>query len=107
MKELKGKLVLVTGGASFIGSHLVDTLLEKGAEVRVADDFSSGKLKNLQYPLKKKSSEKWICDNLTIYQGDLKDRRFARQMIDNIDVIFHLDGLHGGRGHIDTHPAER
>ena len=106
MKELKGKLVLVTGGASFIGSHLVDTLLRKGAEVRVADDFSSGKLENLQYPLKKKSSEKWICDNLTIYQGDLKDRRFARQMIDNIDVIFHLAALHGGRGYIDTHPAE-
>src|SRR3990172_9362901 len=106
MKKMKGKLVLVTGGASFIGSHLVDTLLEKGAEVRVADDFSSGKLENLQYPVKRKSSYKWVCDNLAIYRGDLKDRRFARQMIDEVDVIFHLAALHGGRGYIDTHPAE-
>jgi UDP-glucose 4-epimerase len=41
--------ILVTGGASFIGSHLVDTLLRLFAEVRVADDFSSGKLGNLEY----------------------------------------------------------
>src|SRR3990170_278818 len=106
MKKLKDKIVLVTGGASFIGSHLVDTLLEKGAEVRVADDFSSGRLENLQHPLKRKSSDKWTCDNLTICRGDLKDRRFARKMIDDVDVIFHLAALHGGRGYIDTHPAE-
>jgi UDP-glucose 4-epimerase len=52
---MKGKTVLVTGGASFIGSHLVDTLLKKGVEVVVADDFSSGKLENLEYPLVKKA----------------------------------------------------
>ena len=40
--------VLVTGGASFIGSHLVDSLLKKGAIVKVADDFSSGRLGNLE-----------------------------------------------------------
>ena len=50
---MKGKLVLVTGGASFIASHLVDTLLRNGADVRVADDFSSGKLENLEYPVTK------------------------------------------------------
>ena len=103
---MKGKLALVTGGASFIGSHLVDTLLRKGAEVRVADDFSSGKLENLQYPLKRKSSEKWTCNNLTICRGDLKDRGFARRMIDGVDVVFHLAAVHGGRGYIDSHPAE-
>jgi UDP-glucose 4-epimerase len=40
--------VLVTGGASFIGSHLVDALVERGASVRVVDDLSSGKLENIQ-----------------------------------------------------------
>ena len=40
--------VLVTGGASFIGSHLVDQLLAQGARVRVVDDLSSGVLKNLE-----------------------------------------------------------
>ena len=39
--------VLVTGGASFIGSTLVDALVERGARVRVVDNFSSGKLENL------------------------------------------------------------
>ena len=50
------KSVLVTGGASFIGSHLVDKLLSLEAEVKVADDFSSGKLDNLEYPLIHKGS---------------------------------------------------
>lgn len=98
--------MLVTGGASFIGSHLVDTLLNKGADVRVADDFSSGKLENLRYPLTRKGSDKWVCNNLTIYKGDLKDKSFTRQMVNDVDVVFHLAALHGGRGYVDTHPAE-
>lgn len=103
---MKRKLVLVTGGASFIASHLVDTLLKQGAEVRVADDFSSGKLENLEYPLTKKGSDKWVHENLTIYKGDLKDRNFTKYMVEDVDVVFHLAALHGGRGYIDTHPAE-
>jgi len=98
--------VLVTGGASFIGSHLVDTLLSKGADVRVADDFSSGKLENLGHPLTKKGSDKWISGNLTIFKGDLKDKNFTKRMVESVDVVFHLAALHGGRGYIDAHPAE-
>jgi nucleoside-diphosphate-sugar epimerase len=105
-EKMKGKLVLVTGGASFIASHLVDTLLRQGADVRVADDFSSGKLENLEYPLATKGTGKWVHENLTVYKGDLKDRNFTKQMLDNVDVVFHLAALHGGRGYIDTHPAE-
>jgi len=100
------KSILVTGGASFIGSHLVDSLLEKGAIVEVADDFSSGKLSNLEYPLKKENSRVWAADNLTVWQGDLKDRAFTRDMMKDIDVVFHLAALHGGRGYIDSHPAQ-
>ena len=57
------KKVLVTGGASFISSHLVDSLLVQGAEVKVADDLSSGRLTNLNYSLKKVSSVEYKKDN--------------------------------------------
>ncbi|MEM3880915.1 MAG: GDP-mannose 4,6-dehydratase [Candidatus Bathyarchaeia archaeon] len=87
---MKGKLVLVTGGASFIGSHLVDALIDRGAEVRVADDFSSGKLSNLEYLLTKKGSDIWVHDRLTVYRGDLKDKSFTRRMVEDVDVVFIL-----------------
>ena len=104
----RSKTVLVTGGASFIGSHLVDKLLASGATVIVADDFSSGKLENLEYPLRKlPGQEIWVAgDNLIVYKGDLKDRTFTRSVIRDVDIVFHLAALHGGRGYIHTHPAE-
>lgn len=98
--------ILVTGGASFISSHLVDTLLRKGKSVIVADDFSSGKLSNLEYSFQEKKSGYWVAPNLEVIKGDLKDKCFARSLMKDIDVVFHLAALHGGRGYIDTHPAE-
>jgi nucleoside-diphosphate-sugar epimerase len=98
--------VLVTGGASFIGSHLVDSLLGKGLTVKVADDFSSGKLANLDYPLKKAGSKAWVSEKLSVFQGDLKEKSFVRSVMKDVEVVFHLAALHGGRGYIDTHPAE-
>jgi len=98
--------VLVTGGASFIGSHLVDSLLMKGAIVKVADDFSSGKLDNLKYPLKKISKNNWVFGDLSVFKGDLKEKYFTNFVIKDVDTIFHLAALHGGRGYIHTHPAQ-
>jgi UDP-glucose 4-epimerase len=103
---LSGDRILVTGGASFIGSHLVDTLLKSGAIVTVADDFSSGKLANLEYPLRKVTSNVWTAGNLTVQQGDLKDKCFTCSVMKDVDTVFHLAALHGGRGYIDLHPAE-
>jgi nucleoside-diphosphate-sugar epimerase len=98
--------ILVTGGASFIGSHLVDTLLNMESEVVVADDFSSGKLSNLKYPMRHKHPKTWVNGNLTVREGDLKNKDFASSVMEGIDVVFHLAALHGGRGYIHTHPAE-
>ncbi|HML03699.1 MAG TPA: NAD-dependent epimerase/dehydratase family protein [Candidatus Bathyarchaeia archaeon] len=98
--------ILVTGGASFIGSHLIDTLLKNGAVVTVADDFSSGRLANLEYSLKQADSTTWTADNLKVRQGDLKDKCFACSVMKDVDTVFHLAALHGGRGYIDLHPAE-
>lgn len=98
--------ILVTGGASFIGSHLIDSLLIKGADVRVADDFSSGKISNLHYPLQKVSSTHWAADSLNVYKGDLKDPNFAHSMMEDIDIVFHLAASHGGRGYIENNPVQ-
>ncbi len=104
--DWQARKVLVTGGASFIGSHLVDRLLMRGAEVTAADDLSSGRLDNLEYPLKQDGSATWRADGLTVEVGDLKDRGFARAVTAGKDTVFHLAALHGGRGYIDTHPVE-
>lgn len=98
--------MLVTGGASFIGSHLVDSLIRKGATVKVGDDFSSGRLGNLEFRLRRLRPGSWKCGRLTVTQGDFKDKRFAKSMMHGVDVVFHLAALHGGRGYIDTHPAQ-
>ncbi len=91
-----GKKILVTGGASFIGSHLVDALVRQGAHVRVADDLSSGKLDNLQHSI----------EHVEFLLGDLRDRSFAERAVQGMEVVFHLAASHGGRGYIDTHPVE-
>jgi nucleoside-diphosphate-sugar epimerase len=90
------RATLVTGGASFIGSHLVEHLVQLGADVRVADDFSSGRHENL-------SSVDGAVEVLT---GDLREREFADRACQDIDIVFHLAAAHGGRGYISTHPVE-
>ncbi len=96
MEYWNGTKVLVTGGASFIGSHLVDRLVSLGATIRVADDLSSGKLENLSESL----------DRIEFRRGDLRDRDFTREVMAGATVVFHLAACHGGRGFIDTHPAD-
>ncbi|MBN2432795.1 MAG: NAD-dependent epimerase/dehydratase family protein [Acidobacteria bacterium] len=87
---------LVTGGASFIGSHLVESLLEKGVQVRVADDLSSGKLANLSS----------VLSEIEFMKGDLKHIDVAHAATRGVDAVFHLAANHGGRGYIATHPAD-
>lgn len=90
-----GESVLVTGGASFIGSHLVEELVERGADVRVADDFSSGTRENLSA----------VDDDIEIFEGNLKHWGFALKASKGIDRVFHLAADHGGRGYISNFPA--
>lgn len=89
--------VLVTGGASFIGSHLVDALVERGAQVRVVDDLSSGALENIQQHLQPKRVE--------FLQLDLREPGAALQAVSGRRVVFHLAAAHGGRGYVDLHQA--
>ena len=93
-----GRPVLVTGGASFIGSHLVDKLVELSASVTVVDDLSNGKKENLADSLDK---IKFIHQDLEyITKKEIKD------IFTGNEIIFHFAANHGGRGYIDAHPAD-
>lgn len=97
MFDWKKKKVLVTGGASFIGSNLVDKLAVLGADVRVVDDLSSGKKENLKGHLKKK--------RIDFQKADLRKPGVARKAVKGQDLVIHFAGDHGGRGYIDLHQA--
>lgn len=93
----KNTRTLVTGGASFIGSALVDALVQRGAIVRVVDNFSSGRRENLTAHLKSNAIE--------LQHADLLDDGVARQAVRGMDLVFHLAADHGGRGYVDLHQA--
>jgi len=95
--DWKKQKVLVTGGASFIGSHLVDGLVNLGAQVRVVDNLSTGKKANIFPHLEKKRIE--------FLKGDLLDSAVTHKAVQGINVIFHLACDHGGRGYVDLHQA--
>lgn len=90
-----GRRVLVTGGASFIGSHLTEALIQMGARVRVADNMSSGTRENLAEPLRARSVE--------LLEVNLLDSRAVEDAMKDIEIVFHLAADHGGRGYIDLH----
>lgn len=92
-----GQKVLVTGGSSFIGSHLVDQLVERGARVRVVDDLSSGRLENIRRHLANGHAE--------FLEADLREPGVTRNAMEGIDTVFHLAADHGGRGYVDLHQA--
>jgi nucleoside-diphosphate-sugar epimerase len=95
--DWQNQRVLITGGASFIGSHLTDALVERGAGVYVMDDLSSGKLENIQGHLAKGA--------VAFIHADLREPGVARKALKGMDVIFHLAADHGGRGYVDLHQA--
>jgi len=73
--------VLVTGGAGFIGSHLVDQLLKEGIEVVVLDNLQGGRLENIRQHLGKK--------NLCFVRGDIRNYRLVRNLVRDVDAIIH------------------
>jgi UDP-glucose 4-epimerase len=76
---------VVTGGAGFIGSHLVDRLLEEGHEVVVIDNFAIGRPENL--------SSRSSSTRLTIIRADVTDLAAIRPHFDGVDWVFHLAAL--------------
>ena len=77
--------VLVTGGAGFIGSHLVPQLLEKGYAVTVLDNLSTGKLENLKGA--------FDHPNFAFKRGDIRDKTIPNTVFGGVDSIVHLAAL--------------
>jgi len=75
-----GEAVLVTGGAGFIGSHMVDRLVNEGFRVRVIDNLSSGRLENLRH----------LGDSIEVIIGDLKRPEDALRAVDGVGSVFHF-----------------
>jgi len=73
--------VLVTGGAGFIGSHIVDRLMADGCEVRVLDNLSTGKLSNIK---KHVGSRRF-----RFIKGDITDQSMLRKALNGIEIVFH------------------
>jgi nucleoside-diphosphate-sugar epimerase len=81
----KYQKILVTGGAGFIGSHIVDKLMEKGFEVTVLDNLDSGHIENIESHQGK--------ENFHFIKGDIRDLDLIKKTLKDVDVVFHEAAL--------------
>jgi nucleoside-diphosphate-sugar epimerase len=73
------EVYLVTGGAGFIGSHIVDALIKKGIRIRVLDNLITGKIENLQHVMKE----------IEFIEGDIRDVAIVRRAMNGVHVVLH------------------
>ena len=74
---------LVTGGAGFIGSHIVDALIKNGDKVKVIDDFSSGARENLE----------GVSGRIELTEGDIRDKAVVGNIMQGVDYVLHQAAL--------------
>jgi len=84
--KILGKKILVTGGAGFIGSHLVEELVKLGADVTVIDNLSRGNKKNLTS----------VKDRISFFNADLRIEKKVLPLFQNQEIIFNLAALNTG-----------
>ncbi len=75
--------ILVTGGAGFIGSHIVEYLVQRGNNVIVLDNLSNGKMQNMSK----------VSDDINFVNGDVRDYNLIEQLVKNVDGVFHEAAL--------------
>ncbi len=85
-ESLRGRTVLVTGGAGFIGSHLVATLLEVGAIVHCLDSLVTGSMQNVADTGEGHDAFRFI-------RGDVRDRMICRESLEGVSLVFHQAAL--------------
>ena len=74
---------LVTGGAGFIGSHLVEELLRRGEKVRILDNFSTGKRENVDA----------FAGRIELIEGDIRSHHIVREAVEGVDFVLHQGAL--------------
>jgi len=79
----KKDLVLVTGGAGFIGSNIVDELLKRNYRVRIIDNFCTGRIENIKH----------IRDKIEIVKGDIRDKKLVAKTMKGVGFVFHEAAL--------------
>ena len=75
--------ILVTGGAGFIGSHIVEYLVQRGDNVIVLDNLSNGKMQNMSK----------VSDDINFVNGDVRDCNLVEQLVKDVDGVFHEAAL--------------
>ena len=75
--------ILVTGGAGFIGSHIVEYLVQRGNNVIVLDNLSNGKMQNMSK----------VSDDINFVNGDVRDCNLVEQLVKDVDGVFHEAAL--------------
>jgi GDP-L-fucose synthase len=96
MSYWKGKRVLVTGGAGFVGSHLVQLLLKEGASVRITDNLENSSTANLGS----------ILDHVEFLELDLTELESSKKAVRGIQVVLNLAAKVGGVGYNLQHPGQ-
>ena len=96
LNSYKNKKIVITGGASFIGSHLAQLLLENNAKRTIIDNLTSGTKENINQ----------ILSDIEFINGDVREKDIIDKALKGNEMVFHLAAMHGGRGYIDTHPVE-
>ena len=84
--NLKGKRVLVTGGAGFIGSHIIDILVQEGcSEIVAIDNMERGRPENL--------AQAAAAARVRLIEADIRDRTLMEKLVSNADLVFHMAAL--------------
>lgn len=86
---------LVTGGAGFIGSHLVEALVRRGDRVRVIDDLSAGAMKNLRS----------VANKVEFIRGDIRNDRLLQKAVKGVEVVYHQAALRSVPKSVDNPSA--
>jgi len=74
---------LITGGAGFIGSNLAQELVQRGHQVRVVDNFLTGKKENIAF----------LLDKIELIEGDIRDFKICQQALAGVDFVLHQAAL--------------